>query len=198
MAEKVGTGKKQTIKLPASVDKNAPDKDNLNIIRNKEIKSMAKRQQKLGESLMKGFMTVYVQCSREVKEKLENTENWEVIQREQCLHSLIQKIKRICVGFDNHKQDVFNLVQELKALFLYTQSEKESVKEYGRNLKSLWDTVEAFGGSPGLHKGMMEELAKDTTRFANVSAPREDEITKMENKANKALKMALLISGADK
>jgi hypothetical protein len=31
------------IKLPVAVDKNAPDKDDLNIIRNEEIKSMAKR-----------------------------------------------------------------------------------------------------------------------------------------------------------
>jgi hypothetical protein len=148
------------IELPAAVDENAPDKDDLNIIRNEEIKSMAKRRQKLGESLMKGFATVYKQCSREVKEKLENTKNWEAIQREQCLHSLIQKIKRICVGFNNHKQDVFNLVQVLKVLFLYTQLEKESVEEYRRNLKSLWDTVEAFGGSPGLHKGMEEARRK--------------------------------------
>jgi hypothetical protein len=43
VAETVQTGKKQTIKIPAAVDKNAPDKDNLNIIRNKEIKSVAKR-----------------------------------------------------------------------------------------------------------------------------------------------------------
>ncbi len=86
-----------------AVDKNTPDKDNLNIIRNKEIKSMVKRQQKLGESLKKGFATVYKQCSREVKEKLKSAVNWEAIHREQCLHSLIQKIKRICVGFDNHK-----------------------------------------------------------------------------------------------
>ncbi len=175
-----------------------PDKDDLNIIRNKEIKSMAKRQQKLGESLMKGFAMVYEQCSREVKEKLENTENWEAIQREQCLHSLIQKIEHIFVGFDNHKQDVFNLVQALKALFLYTHLEKELVEEYGRNLKSLWDTVEAFGGSPGLHKGMMEALAKDVTRFANAGAPTEEKITKMENETNEAVKMVLLISGADK
>jgi hypothetical protein len=169
VAEMVRTGKKQMIKLPAAVDENVPDKGDLNIIRNKEIKSVAKRKQKLGESLMKGFATVYEQCSREVKKKLENTKNWEAIQREQCLHCLIQKIKHICVGLDDHKQDVFNLVQTLKALFLYTQSEKESVEEYGRNLKSIWDMVEAFGGSPGLHKGMMEALAKDTARFANVS-----------------------------
>jgi hypothetical protein len=147
---------------------------------------------------MKGFATVDAQCSREVKEKLENTKNWEAIQREQCLHSLIQKIKRICVGFDNHKQDVFNLVQALKALFLYTQSEKESVKEYGRNLKRLRDTVEAFRGSPGLHKGMMEALAKDAMRFANAGAPTKYEITKMENEANETVKTALLISKADK
>jgi hypothetical protein len=47
------------------------------------------------------------------------------------------------------------LVQALRALFLYTQSEKEPAEEYGRNLKSLWDMAEAFGGSPGLHKGMI-------------------------------------------
>ncbi len=58
--------------------------------------------------------------------------------------------------------------------------------------------VEVFRGSPGLHKGMMEALAKDATRFANAGAPTEDKITKMENEANKAVKMALLISGADK
>jgi hypothetical protein len=63
------------IKLSTAMDKNALDKGNLNIIRNKQIKSVAKRQQKLGELLMKGFATVYEQCSREVKEKLENTEN---------------------------------------------------------------------------------------------------------------------------
>jgi hypothetical protein len=49
------------IEFPVAVDKNTPDKVDLNIIRNKEIKSVAKRQQKLGESLMKGFTTVYEQ-----------------------------------------------------------------------------------------------------------------------------------------
>jgi hypothetical protein len=43
MVEMVQTGKRQTIGLLAAVDKNAPDKDDLNIIRNKEIKSVVKR-----------------------------------------------------------------------------------------------------------------------------------------------------------
>jgi hypothetical protein len=44
VAETVQTGKKQTIELPPAVDENPPDKDDLNIIRNEEIKSVAKRQ----------------------------------------------------------------------------------------------------------------------------------------------------------
>ncbi len=61
VAETVQTGKKQTIKLPLAVDASASDKDDLNIIRNKEIKSVAKRCQKLQELLKKGFTTVYNQ-----------------------------------------------------------------------------------------------------------------------------------------
>jgi hypothetical protein len=70
VAETVRMVKKQTIGLPAAMDENAMDKEDLNIIRNKEIKSVAKRGQKLRDSLKKGFATVYEQCSREVKEKL--------------------------------------------------------------------------------------------------------------------------------
>jgi hypothetical protein len=46
---------------------------------------------------------------------------------------LINKVERICVGFNNHKQEVFNLVQALKTLFLYSQNDKETVEQYGRN-----------------------------------------------------------------
>jgi hypothetical protein len=60
-------------------------------------------------------------------------EKWEATQKEQLLHKLILKIERICVGFNDHKQEVFNLVQALKTLFLYTQGEKKMVEEYGGN-----------------------------------------------------------------
>jgi hypothetical protein len=55
---------------------------------------------------------------------------------------------------------VFNLVQSLKTLFLYTQSEKDNLEEYPRNFWSLWDTVEAFGGLPGIHQGLVDAELK--------------------------------------
>ena len=74
----------------------------------------------MAESLKKGYATVYGQCLQEVKDKLKGAEGWATTQKEQSLHNLINKIERICVGFDDHKQEVFNLVQALKTLFLYS------------------------------------------------------------------------------
>ncbi len=127
------TGKKQTINLPSLVDANSPMATDNELIRQDLVKAIGKRQMKLSELLMKAYATVYGQCSEDVKEKLGVMSDWERIQNEQFLHKLIQKIKRICVGFDDHKQEVFNLVQALKMLFLYTQNKKHSIKEYGRN-----------------------------------------------------------------
>ncbi len=59
MVETVRTGKKQIINLPGAVDPNAADAFDLIIIRAKEVKLVAKRRQKLEESLMKGYASVY-------------------------------------------------------------------------------------------------------------------------------------------
>ncbi len=63
VAKTVHTVKRQIIELPPAVDPNAPDVNNQNIIRAKEVKLVAKRQQKLEEALKKGYATVYNQCS---------------------------------------------------------------------------------------------------------------------------------------
>ena len=158
VAETVQTGKEQIIALPPAIGPNVADADDQKIIREEAVRAIAKRKAKLDNALKKGFTTVYDQCSLEVRDKLEASDEWDKVQREQSLHNLINKIERICVGFDDHKQEVFNLVQALKTLFLYTQTEKESVDKYAPNFKSLWDTVEAFGGSPGIQQGLVKGL----------------------------------------
>ena len=164
VAETIHTGKVQTIPLPPPVDQNLADKADLDIIRSKDVKTIAKRRQRLNDALKRGYATLYGQCSQEVRDKLKSTENWEATQKDQSLHELIGKIEKICNGFDDHKQKVFNLVQALKTLFLYTQGERETVEEYGRNFRSLWDTVEAFGGSPGIHTGLTDAILEQSNK----------------------------------
>ena len=157
------------IELPAPIDATALDVADQKIIQDKVIRAIAKQKAKLDSALKKGYTTVWDQCSKKVHDKLEARDDWDCIQREQLLHDLITKIERICVGFDDHQQEIFNLVQALKTLFWYLQSKMESVKEYLQNFKSLWDMVEAFRGSPGIHKGLVEGLLKSPGRLVDPS-----------------------------
>ncbi len=94
------------------------------------------------------------------------------------------------MGFNDYKQEVFNLVQSLKTMFLCTQSNKETVEEYDRNFRSLWDTVEAFGGSPVV-RGILSNNVRGTT-------PTAQERSDTEEASSEAVKAALLISSADR
>jgi hypothetical protein len=133
---------------------------------------------------------MYDQYLQEVQDKLKTTKDWETVQKEQLLSNLFMKIKKICIGFDDHKQLVFNLVQSLKMLFLYTQVEKDSAEVYTRNFQSLWDMVEAFRGSPGIHKGLVDaELATK-----NITNPLPAQTKATQEVASEAVKVALLIS----
>jgi hypothetical protein len=100
-AETIRSREKQSIPLPAPVDPNDPDKTDLEAIRAEDVKTIAKRRQKLRESLMKGYVTVYGQCSQEVRDKLKASKDWETIQQEQSLHDLILQVEKICVRFDD-------------------------------------------------------------------------------------------------
>ncbi len=196
VVETVQTGKQQIIALSLPVDPHAADKADLEIIREKNIEAVAKRRHKLEELLKKGYATVYDQCLQEVRNKLESVDNWDRIQQEQSLHEPITKIKKICLGFNDHKQEVFNLVQSLKTLFLYMQSKKDMVKEYGQNFRSLWDTVEAFGGLLGIHKGLMDSILETVVGIGGTVMTTQ--IKTAEEQSRKAVKAALLISRADR
>ena len=66
VAETIRTGQEQTMPLPPPVDQNAADKADLEIIRAEDIKTTAKRRQRLNEALKRRYATLYGQCSQEV------------------------------------------------------------------------------------------------------------------------------------
>jgi hypothetical protein len=70
------------------------------------------------------------------------------------------------------------------------------VEECGRNLKSLWDTVKAFGGSPGVHKGLTNTILKGAVPAGEVAMAAQ--VMAVEEESNEKVKAAHLISGADR
>ncbi len=95
VAETVRTGRKQVIDLPSAINPNNLELEDKKIIQAEEVKTIAKRCLNLEDSLKKGYATVYDQCLQEVRDKLELTDDWERMLKEQSLHDLIQKMKRV-------------------------------------------------------------------------------------------------------
>jgi len=92
VAETVRTGKLQTIALPPPpIDTSASDAEDQKIIREEAVRAIAKRKVKLDSALKKGYATAWDQCSLEVCDKLDTSDDWERKQREQSLHELISK-----------------------------------------------------------------------------------------------------------
>jgi hypothetical protein len=77
VAETVRTGKEQIIALLPAVDPNAADADDQKIIREEAVRAIAKRKATLHNALKKGFATIYDQCSLEVRDKLEASNEWD-------------------------------------------------------------------------------------------------------------------------
>ncbi len=72
------------------------------------------------------------------------------------------------------------------------------MEEYSRNFKSLWDTVEAFGGLPGKQKGLIDGLLKLPGTVPDPDNMTAKEFKATENEVAEVVKAALLISGANK
>ncbi len=79
-----------------------------------------------------------------------------------------------------------------------TPKGKKCVDKYAHNFKSLWDTVEAFGGSLGMQKGLIYGALDTPGRVANPGSILADEHASAEEEVAEAVKAAMLISGASK
>ena len=92
---------------------------------------------------------------------------------------------------------MYNIVQSTKKLYLHLQDDKTTVPDYARDFKSLWETCESFGGTPGYHEGLVNQMLKDTSRVADVNRPSTGERKAAVNDTAEAVKGAMLLSGAD-
>ncbi len=122
---------------------------------------------------------------------------WEKSQKNQSLHNFIKMIERICMEFDDHKQEIFNLLQALKMLSLLTWTGKESIDKNTWNIKNLWKTVKAFGVLLGIHKGLVKAVLTMPGKETNPSRVTADELNRGQEEASEALKVAVLISGTN-
>ena len=175
-AQEIRTGTELTVALPPALATSATADDIA--LRAVEVQGVGKLRMKLRGAQKSVFSILYDQCSEEVKNKLQAEQGWDDVERDQSTHLLITRIRRICTGFEEHKQGTYNLVQSMRRLFLHVQGNNDSVSDFVRHFKGLWSTAEAFGASPGLHLGLTESWLQGADWVADRAHPTDNERTR--------------------
>eukprot|EP00956_Cyclotella_meneghiniana_P028544 scaffold66757_cov136-Cyclotella_meneghiniana.AAC.1 len=109
---------------------------------------------------MRTYALLWEQCSPSVQGKLKGEEGWAAVDTNKDPVALIQRMKRVCCGFEAHKQPVHALVQSMKVLTTHIQ-QNETNEQYKEEFESIWEIVEQFGGSLTNHPELIERRAAE-------------------------------------
>lgn len=133
-----------------------------------------------------------------MKDKLSSEQGWDAIERDQTTYNLIMRIRRITIGFEEHKQGTYNLIQSKRRLLTvptysmsHIQEEKESVVDYVRS------TVEAFGVTLGLHMGHLQAWINDTDWIVDPNNPTDAKNERARRESEEAIAASLKVGGAN-
>ena len=129
-----------------------------------------------------------------MKSCLKTVDKWDTIKSDCSLHDLIKAIQKICVGHDDTNQDMYNVVQACKNMFLFRQDDTTSTEDYVRDFKSYWDTCEAYKAEPAYHPKLIKARAEEITTGP---APTPTDITDAEKQIREEFMAGLLISSAN-
>ena len=167
-------------------------------MREAQIAAIGKRTIKLDGDLNKGFGIIYNQCSEAVKSRLEASANWDQIDCNQSLHDLTNAIQKICVGHEDTNQDMYNVVQACKNMFLFRQEDGTSTKDYLRNFKSYWDTCEAYKAKPAYHPQLVKVKCNEITSNTTAGRQTTDVKAQAEQEIKEEFMVGLMISSANR
>ena len=203
VARSINTGEEHIIPLsvaiPWTTNESTPAEvaaaRDQNILRDAKMAQLGKRIMKLDSNMKKGFATMYDQCSEAVKLYLETVDNWDRIDCDQSVQDLMKAIQKICVGHGETNQDMYNIVQGCKNMFLFRQDDGMSTEDYVRDFKSYWDTHEAYKADPAFHPKLAKARLDDIA--ADADHPTADERSKAELEIKEEIMAGLVISSAN-
>ena len=166
-----------------------------NAIWNEEIKMIAKRRQSLQDGLRRTFALLLNQCDTTVLRRLKGEDGWEQVEQDRNPVVLVQRLRRVCCGFDTHKQPIYALVQAIKMLCTHMQKGGESNEKYKERLEALFNIIEQFGGSLTAHPVLIERRAQELAGEGNLIDA--DDRAEAAIQIEAEVKAAFLLSGAN-
>ena len=124
-----------------------------------EIRMVAKRRGNLRDGMHWAYALLKGQCPPSTWGKIAGEEGFEKIDAAKDPIELKRRIKRVCCGFQAHKQRTYALAQAIVLLATSVQEFNESPEDFYRNFDAKWGMIEQFGGSLSKHPGLIRDKA---------------------------------------
>ena len=102
-----------------------------------ELKMIASRRVSLAQGLIQAYATIWDQCSKTTKGKLEQLPAFQQINADKDPVRLLEEIRNIICGRESHRPPIYTMVQLIKMLCTFFQHADTSNEDYKEQFESL-------------------------------------------------------------
>ncbi len=125
-----------------------------------KINSYENQERYIFSGKTKVFVTIWSQCSPNVRSKLEALEKYEEMKESKDIIELLKQIKKVCLAFEMHAHKATAICTATKLLYDCKQSNSQGLLAYYKTFKSQCDVLDHYGGAFAPNLVMTSEFLK--------------------------------------
>jgi hypothetical protein len=169
----------------------------------KTYAEQSNRLKTYNESMPKAYIYIYNQCSTNLKNDLETSSTFPIIEGAKDPISLLKLIQGLCCSYDSKTQSVMVTVASQKKLFTFYQRDGMDNNTYHQEFIALVDTIETYGGTGaiGITPTFVAQTLQDMETVgecSKASNPTTVELATAHKKVRDEFLAALMLSGANR
>ncbi len=134
---------------------------------------------KNNDNMPKSYIIIYNQCSNSLRNNLEASNTFQVVNTCQDPITLLKLIQELCCSYDSKTHSVMVTIASHKRLFTYFQREGGDNSTYHQEFMAHINTIETYGGlgAVGIIPTFLAQKMKDMQEgtLADPDAPADDE-----------------------
>ena len=167
------------------------------LLRSSEMKYIPQRRQNLSKGLKQNYAIIWDQCSLQMRSKLEQINDYNVMDTAKDPVRLLTEMKNIVCGRESHQQPIYSMCQLIKILVSERQHYNESNEDYKERFEGLWEAVNQQGGSLWYQEGMITTRANKIAADAFRLQPNDADLTQAKEELKDEFKACFMLSGGN-
>ena len=162
-----------------------------------ELKGYAKRRNNFVEGTKRAYATAWDMAEPALKSKIEQIGTYPQMLAGKNPVQLLEELRNVIFGREEHQQTVYSLVQLHKMLVLFYQQPGQTNEAYKEDFEALWEAYEQQGGNMWRQPGLIADRANDIAADNGRNAPDPADIAEAETWVESRFKASMMLSSSD-